>query len=914
MPRKSSPSGKNKKSPSAKTKPKKAKRPAARKATVASGSVRKASVDKQFASALTAARIGTFEWNIRSNEVRWSDNVHQLFGLTKAAFDGTFETYINLIHPADRTDVTDELKGAIGSNQNCEIEHRLVWLDGSIHWFLLTGNLILSNHGRPVRVIGTIQDITHRKPKDLDRKEWKTRFEMIAASAELLIYDYDLFADKVEWSGNTEQTLGYERDKIRTFKSWAELIHPDDRETTFRVFESAREDLTPYDVFYRFRKNNSDYSYLHDRGFYVADAAGIAVRMLGIMSDATERFSTQEAILENTQFRGSIESAMPGILYVFDNVNRKVIYANQSSSLFLGYSPAEMIALGNEFVNKIIFEEDHRRITRWFTEPDGTVKENEIRMIRKDGQCRWFMTRDTPFKRDETGKVIQIVGIAQDIQIRKEVTNQLNTSEQSYRELFDTVTDAIYILTESLEVVDLNKGACVLFGCEKKKMIGKNLAMMAASPADDGEMLMTRSRAAFNGGSESFELWCRRKDETTFLQEFSLSKGTYFGKNIIIATGRDITNRKRVEQALRESEQRFRTLQQASFGGIGLHDKGVIIDCNQGLCDLTGYDYHELKGMNGLNLIATEWRDFVLEKIVSGYDKTYDVEGRRKDGSKFILEIHGKNIPYDGRTIRVTEFRDITERKKAEEKIVEQNSRLTALTDDLMRKNDQLEEFTQIVSHNLRSPVGNIVTLLSFFENAASEAEKQEYFNLLKESSATTLSMLNDLNEVLKIKQNKNIEKNTQQFKEVMQKVTRMLSAKISELSADIRYEFSNASVIQYPGIYLESIFLNLLDNALKYAHPERKPVVTFSTTISENNNIILSVADNGLGLNLSRYKHQLFKLRKTFHKHPESRGIGLFMIKNQVEAMGGEIWVESVEQKGTTFFINFNKHQSDGF
>jgi PAS domain S-box-containing protein len=374
----------------------------------------------------------------------------------------------------------------------------------------------------------------------------------------------------------------------------------------------------------------------------------------------------------------------------------------------------------------------------------------------------------------------------------------------------------------------------------------------------------------------------------------------------------DVTERIKSEESLRDSEQRFRTLQEASFGGIGLHDQGRIIDCNQGLCDLSGYSHEELKGKNGLDLIAPEYRDFVIDKIRSGYDKTYDVEGIRKDGSRYFLEIRGKNIPFEGKSIRVTEFRDITDRKRVEEKIVEQTTRLASVAEDMKRKNNQLEEFTQIVSHNLRSPVGNILTLLSFYEGAESEGEKAEYISLLKEAAGTTLVMLNELNDILKIKQTKNIEKQDLKFEKVMQQIRTMMNARITELGAEIVTDFSAAPDISYPTIYLESILLNLLDNALKYYCPGRPPRVEVNTSINQQGNIILEIKDNGVGINLQRYGHQVFKLRKTFHHHPESRGIGLFMIKNQIEAMGGEITISSKENEGTSFFINFNKHQTD--
>jgi PAS domain S-box-containing protein len=151
-------------------------------------------------------------------------------------------------------------------------------------------------------------------------------------------------------------------------------------------------------------------------------------------------------------------------------------------------------------------------------------------------------------------------------------------------------------------------------------------------------------------------------DEIRLLEE--LAGDLAFG----ITTLRARAERKQAEEELRMSEERFRALHDASFGGIGIHDKGVILDCNQGLADMTGYTLDELIGMNGLGLIAPAWRDHVMEKILSGYEKPYEVEGLRKDGSIYPLQIQGKNIPYHGQRVRVTEFRDITERKQAEEK------------------------------------------------------------------------------------------------------------------------------------------------------------------------------------------------------------------------------------------------------
>jgi PAS domain S-box-containing protein len=367
----------------------------------------------------------------------------------------------------------------------------------------------------------------------------------------------------------------------------------------------------------------------------------------------------------------------------------------------------------------------------------------------------------------------------------------------------------------------------------------------------------------------------------------------------------DISQQKKAEFELKESETRFRTLQEASFGGIGLHYQGEILDANKGLSDITGFSYDELIGMNGVNLIAPESQSVVKEKINMGYEKPYDVIGIRKDGTRYNLEIHSRNIPYQGKTIRVTEFRDITERKQNEEKIIDQNNKLSLFAEDLKRKNEQLDEFTQIVSHNLRSPVSNILSLLDFYEKTEDPAEKKMFIKMLHDSGTKILTSLQELNEVLKIKQDKDIARQDLLFENVFDGVRKQLSSQIAEAKAVVSTDFERVPKVKYPNIYLESVLINLLSNALKYRHPDRNPEISLKSTV-ESERVILTVTDNGLGIDLKRYGHHIFKLRKTFHKHPESRGIGLFMIKSQIEALGGEIAISSEPNIGTTFIVKF--------
>ncbi|MBL7858565.1 MAG: PAS domain-containing protein [Cyclobacteriaceae bacterium] len=864
--------------------------------------------------ALQAASMGVWEWNIRTNVVTWSDQVHEIFGRTPETFDGSFEAYVNLIYPEDKDHVLKTIQHSLTNKESYFIQHRIMWPDGTIHWMEALGNVILDRNGNPVKMTGSAQDITLNKKIALENEDWKLRYELLASASGQVIYDYDIASGYIIWSGNIFQVLGYQADEMGDIKTWVELIHPDDRKQAFQKLEEAEKALRPYDVTYRFRNKSGDYVYMHDRGFFTSNANDKAERMLGSMQDITTQRQSEETIRANHRLRESIENALPDILYVYDLKSQINVYANRNLIDVLGYTPEELTKMGPDFINQLVHPDDMQFMASWADEPMNTIKESEYRMLTRSGEWRWFRSRDTVFQHAENGNVSQIVGVARDITEQRKAISALRESEERFRNLIQDLNIGVLLQGPQSEIILFNKAALEMLDLTEDTLRGKtsldptwNVIHEDGTnfPGEDHPVPSAIKSMKPVRGVVMGVYRPTRQDRVWLLVDAEPIRDSFGNLKEVICTFTDISQLRQTEEQLKESGERFRLLQEASFGGIGLHDQGKLLDCNQGLCTITGYTYDELIGSDGLNLIAPEFRDAVRDKVRSGYDKTYDVEGIRKDGSRYALEIRGKNIPYHGKTIRVTEFRDITERKITEEKIIEQNVRLLTITEDLKRKNEQLEEFTQIVSHNLRSPVGNILTLLNFFESASAPEEKEEYLRLLKESGKNTLNTLQELNDVLNIKQNKNIERQQLNVAEIFAQVKSMLNSQITETNAIIHSDFSQAEQVEFPKIYLESVLLNLLSNALKYTFPGRQPLITFKT-YSHQDEVRMEVSDNGLGINLDRYGHQVFKLRKTFHRHPESRGIGLFMVKNQLEAMGGSIMIKSKEKEGTTFIITF--------
>jgi len=237
--------------------------------------------------------------------------------------------------------------------------------------------------------------------------------------------------------------------------------------------------------------------------------------------------------------------------------------------------------------------------------------------------------------------------------------------------------------------------------------------------------------------------------------------------------------------------------------------------------------------------------------------------------------------------------------------MMEAKNNLEILTDRLTSQNTQLANFAHITSHNLRAPVSNLNSLLHIYKTSESDDDRSMIFNKFEKVIHHLSSTLNSLVEALKIKEETDQMLVSVHFENVLAKTTEILTAQITETGAKIISDFSEAPSITYNETYLESIFLNLLSNAIKYKDPNRAPIIEIKTR-KNNGRVSFSIQDNGLGIDLVKHGHKLFGLNKTFHRHAEAKGVGLYITKTQVESMGGAISAESEPDKGTTFTIIF--------
>lgn len=247
--------------------------------------------------------------------------------------------------------------------------------------------------------------------------------------------------------------------------------------------------------------------------------------------------------------------------------------------------------------------------------------------------------------------------------------------------------------------------------------------------------------------------------------------------------------------------------------------------------------------------------------------------------------------------------RDITEEKK-QEKEKEQ------LIRELTQNNKDLKQFSYITSHNLRAPLSNLTGLLNLIEDIPIEnPELKEILNGFHKSTHLLNETINDLVKVIIIKDNPSIKKEAVLFQDIYDNVCNQFNFQIELYKPIIKINFEKVSVIHINKAYIESILLNLLSNAIKYKSENRKLRITIATSEIDDT-IVLIFKDNGIGIDLERNKDKIFGLYQRFHNYPDSKGLGLYLVKSQVETMGGTINIESEVNKGTIFTLTFKTNR----
>lgn len=243
---------------------------------------------------------------------------------------------------------------------------------------------------------------------------------------------------------------------------------------------------------------------------------------------------------------------------------------------------------------------------------------------------------------------------------------------------------------------------------------------------------------------------------------------------------------------------------------------------------------------------------------------------------------------------------DITQIKLLEYELVKSN-------EIIREQNKRLMNFANITSHNLRNYGHGFSALSELLVEADSTEIYAELVGHLKTTSTNFTETLKNLNEIVHMQNMSDIESESLNLYDHIIKTLSALSVQINNSYSIIKNNIDPNTIIQGNPAYMESILVNFLANAIKYQHPDRTPIIELDSVV-KNGKVVLTISDNGKGINLVKYGKDLFGMYKTFHGNKDAQGIGLYITKYQIEAMGGEVHVKSEENEGSKFIIHFKQ------
>ena len=524
------------------------------------------------------------------------------------------------------------------------------------------------------------------------------------------------------------------------------------------------------------------------------------------------------------------------------------------------------------------------------------------------GKEQWFEWTNVPWY-DEQENIIGVI-----IQI-KDITKRLE-NELKYEKLESLLKDQSEMAKVGTWEYNINTDS--LYWSEMTKVIHE--VPFDYEPDMDsaihfyeqGHSRNTIAMLAHNGISRG-ESWSQKLKLITLKgrEKWVISAGKPLYKEgkvtRLIGTFQDVTEQVTQQIKTKENEQLLRTLVDNLPLNLYIKDvesRKVLV--NQAECDYLGVkSQEELIGLSDFDLYDENIAQISRDEDLQVMKTKKPIIGKRtinikKDGTSTsfltskipLLNIDGECRGLIGISMDISE-------------IIQKENQLGDLINLTAIQNKKLINFAHIVSHNLRSHAANFSMLVNFLAKEEQESEKDRILDMLTKASDNLMDTLENLNEVVDISTNVNLEKKPLNLNEQIKRVQENLTVFLHQNSVKIKNTISDKVYVKAVPAYLESIILNLLANSVKYKHPNRTPEIVLSTK-KQGDNVIFSIEDNGLGIDLEKYGKKLFGMYKTFHNNSDARGIGLYITKNQIEAMGGSIMAKSEVNKGSKFSVYF--------
>ena len=746
----------------------------------------------------------------------------------------------------------------------------------------------------------------------IDLRISENRLKEAQEIAHLGHWVFDLSSKKINCSENTFQLLKIEnKDHEISLADFLKIVHPEEKYELKKEFINALKKKKVFNFVHRVKLHNGELLYLRQRCKTFYDNKNKGVYSLGIVQDITEQKKAETAIVERER---QLEMAMEGTgLGLWDwNMIDNTIKINKRFLKVVGYDNViDKNIIGFDFLVSILHRDDYDRILTSFlnyTQSDSKTFEEEFRLKHSNGSYIWVHARAKVFEWHNK-KPSRSIGTFLDITERRLAQTKLQKSEEKFRKLTELSPSPICI--QSIDrLLFVNPAWVKALGYSENE--ATKCSFVEFVHPEDKELAERYARLRLFEGINApkrYEIKMLTQKQEVKWFDISVTVTNFDGQKASLAVLNDISKIKETEQALRESEQKFKSLFYGNHAVMFLIDAetGKFIEANQKASEFYQYSPKEIKKMciDDISLNTPKEIKESFEKVINGIQNQFTTKHRLANGEIRDIEAYSGNVKYGGKDVLYSIIHDVTDRILAEEKIKKSQKELQLL-------NAQKDKFFSIISHDLKGPVGNFLNFAELLKNNKELLTQESAESLIEHShnlANNTYKLLENLliwskSQLGGIKLNPKV----MTLAPLVDETIELLNEGARNKNINLVNNIEKSTFIFADRDTILTVIRNLISNAIKFTPKGGEVNCTASKcekNVDQEGFLTVSIKDSGVGIPEKKL-NKLFTFGREFTTfgtdNEKGSGLGLILCKELVELNEGEIWAKRNKEGGSTF------------